>query len=454
MKLSSTKLAFLLQEGEGYKVEFKEKITDLDREIVAFANSSGGSIFLGVMDDGAIKGINVTNSLKSQIFDIARNCDPSIQIELICHDKEKILEIRVAEGRDKPYRCRDGFFIRIGPSSQKMKRDEIIKLINDSGKIQFDQAFNDTFDFKKDFSEEALSEFLKYCGITTKLPVIDILLNLGVVKQERKKVIFTNTGILFFAKTPQKFFPESYITLVKYYSQDRFSIVDKQDIQGNLIQQIEHSMNFIVRNMAVEPDTTFRSKQSFSRREERYEYPLAALREAIINAVTHRDYYYDSSHIYIHIYPDHIDIENPGGLFNGMNIENLGKRSVRRNRLIADLLHHAKYIERVGSGFDRMKQALAQNNNPPLEINATNFFDLRFYKRIPNITVSKMTQRQAILYHLIEERQQVTKRNVTTALNVSDDTAVNELNVLIKLGLIKKEGKGKATYYVIRQSHQ
>lgn len=440
-------LAFSLQEGEGYKVEFKERIADLDREIVAFANSSGGSIFLGVSDDGAVKGISITNQLKSQVIDIAHNCDPSIRVELLSHTKEKILEVHVFEGVDKPYRCKDGFFLRMGSSTQKLKRDEIVNLINNSGKIHFDQAFNHSFAYPKDFSKETLTEFLKYCGITTKLPILDVLVNLGVAKEEKNKLLFTNAGILFFAKEPQKFIPESYITAIKYSSNDRFSIIDKQDIYGNLIQQIEHSMNFIMRNMSVAADITFPIKKSLARRENQYEYPLAALREAIVNAVMHRDYYYNSSHIYIHLYPDRIDIENPGGLSYGLTLENLGKRSIRRNRLIADLLHHANYIERVGSGFDRMKQTLAQNNNPPLEVSATNFFDIRFYKRIPNIAASTLTQRQAILYQLIQERQQITKKEAALALNVSDDTAVKEVNVLLKLGIIKKTGQGKATRY-------
>lgn len=439
-------LNFILQEGEGYKIEFKERMADLDREIVAFANSSGGSIFLGVSDDCIIKGIQITNQLKSQIVDIARNCDPHIQVALVSHHQNKVLEIKVLEGTDKPYRCRDGFYFRIGPSSQKMKRDEIVKLIHDSGKIHFDQAFNPAFNFNKDFSQEKLSQFLKYCDIKTHLTTKDILLNLGVVKEESHKLIFTNAGILFFAKSPQSFIPESYITAVRYSSSDRFSIIDKQDIYGDLIYQIEQSMSFILRNIAVEADLSFRSK-SLARRENLYDYPPSALREAIVNAVTHRDYYYDGSHIYIHIYPDHIDIENPGGLPSGLSLENLGKRSVRRNRLIADLLHHAKYIERVGSGFDRMKQSLIQNNNPSLEVSATNFFDIRFYKRTPDISISELTQRQALLYQILIERNRITKNEAAIALQVSDDTAVRELNKLIKLGLIKKSGMGKATIY-------
>lgn len=441
-----TDISFIIQEGEGYFIEFKEKISDLDREIVAMANASGGSVFLGIADDGRIKGIEVTNQLKSQIVDIARNCDPSIKIELINHSTEKVLEIRVPEGIDKPYKCKDGFFLRTGPSSQKLKRDEIIALINHSGKIQFDQTFNINFDYEQDFSAEALSEFLKCCNITTGISLEDILINLGVAKNENNKLILTNAGILFFAKSPQKFFPESYVTTVKYSSADRFSIIDRQDIKGSLIQQIEHTMNFILRNISVATSITL--QHSLGRSDYIYDYPIVALREAVINAITHRDYFYDSSHIYVHIYPDHIDIENPGGLYHGLKTEDLGRRSVRRNKLIADLLFHAKYIEKLGSGFDRMKKTLTQNNNPPLEVHATNFFDLRFYKRVSDPAVSALTTRQIVLYNLFQERRHFTKKEVAIALNVSDDTAVRELNILLKAGLIEKSGTGKSIQYL------
>jgi len=288
-----------------------------------------------------------------------------------------------------------------------------------------------------------LKEFLKRCGIATNLSIKDILINLNIAKEEKKTLFFTNAGVLFFAKDPQKFFPESCVTAVRYKTSDRFSIIDKKDFTGSIIQQIEDSIDFMVRHINV--SITITSTQIA--RQEVYDYPIVALREAIVNAVTHRDYYYDSSHIYIHMYPTHMDIENPGGLLRGISIENLGKRSARRNRLIADLLHRVKFIERVGSGFDRMQHALDENDNPPLEVSATNFFNIRFYRRIPDVNLSHLTHRQTTIYQLIRERKIITKTDVAAALNVSGDTALRDLNILVKQGLIIKSGAGKATVY-------
>lgn len=433
-------------EGENQRVEFKEKLNNLDREVVAFANAVGGSIYLGIADDGKLIGIDITNRLKSQIVDISRNCDPGINIKLLEHHHNNLLEIQVQEGKDKPYRCKDGFFLRIGPSTQKLKRDEIVNLINDSDKIHFDESINNRFIYPKDFATNKLKDFLKRCGLDTTLSIKDILINLNVATEEKKTLSFTNAGVLFFANNPQQFLPESSITAVRYKTSDRFSIIDKKDFTGSLIQQIENSIDFIVRHMNVSVKIT----SAQVARQEVYDYPIVALREAIVNAVTHRDYCYDSSHIYIHMYSNHIDIENPGGLLHGLSIENLGKRSARRNRLIADLLHRVKFIERVGSGFDRMQHSLAKNNNPPLEISATNFFNIRFYQRIPNINLSDLTQRQTTIYQLIQERQTIRKNEIANALNISGDTALRDLNALVKLGLIIKSGTGKATVYKSR----
>lgn len=109
MKLTKQDLEIILQEGEGQTIEFKESFTSqVVRDIAAFANAIGGRIFIGVNDAGQIKGIDITNGLKSQITDIARNCDPAISVSLQILDN--VLVITVDDGANKPYQCRDGFF--------------------------------------------------------------------------------------------------------------------------------------------------------------------------------------------------------------------------------------------------------------------------------------------------------------------------------------------------------
>ncbi len=307
----------------------------------------------------------------------------------------------------------------------------------------FDEAINRRFDFENDFSKEGMQKYLKRCNLDLNVPPEEILLSLSVAKKTNSSFQLMNAGVIFFAKDPQYFFPESYITAVRYKSNDRFSIIDRKDFSGSPLSQIEESLAFIIRHMNVSASFT----DLGGVRQDIYDYPPIALREAIVNAITHRDYLYDASHIYIHMYPSYIDIENPGGLYHGITIEDLGRRSVRRNRLLADLLYRARYIERIGSGFDRMRIALAENNNPPLEVVATNFFNIRFFKRSEDPKLQKLTERQLAIYHCFLERRAVTKREIATSLQMSEDTIIRELKVLIELRLIKKQGQGKSTSY-------
>lgn len=114
--MNGEELKLILEEGENRTTEFKENMEGLDKEIVAFSNAHGGRILLGVSDSGEIQEINITNRLKSQIQDIANNCQP--RVDILIEEFDKILIIEVPEGEKKPYMCSRGFYLRIGPNSQ------------------------------------------------------------------------------------------------------------------------------------------------------------------------------------------------------------------------------------------------------------------------------------------------------------------------------------------------
>ena len=136
--MNQEKLKFILQEGEGQFIEFKESFDKkIAQEIVAFANAEGGKVFIGITDKSEIKGIKTTNKLKSQIQNIVKNCDPSINISI--KEFENIVIIEIKEGADKPYKCSTGFYSRQGANSQKMSRDEILDFAIGEGKIRFDE---------------------------------------------------------------------------------------------------------------------------------------------------------------------------------------------------------------------------------------------------------------------------------------------------------------------------
>ena len=121
--------------------------------------------------------MEITNKLLSQIQDIVRNCDPSIHIELHKNKQHSVLVILVQEGENKPYKCSDGFFLRVGPNAQKLKRDEIVQFINNVGETHFDEIYNQKFEFPDNFSSNAFQTYLKHCGFNLKASEEDILLS-------------------------------------------------------------------------------------------------------------------------------------------------------------------------------------------------------------------------------------------------------------------------------------
>ena len=438
-------MKFIVAEGESQRIEFKENVGNLDKEMVAMANAAGGSIFLGIDDNGDIRGIDISNRLLSAIQNIARNCDPEVAISTQKHPGN-VLEIKVEEGENKPYRCRSGFFLRVGPNCQKLRRDEIKDFILAEGNFHFDETICKKFRFNEDFDPDKLKRYLSISNINTRQDITDILYNLDVATIKEKKFYLNNAGVLFFAKNPQKFLKESFLTCILYRGSERYEIIDRKDFYGDLITIAEESLQYLFKQIKV----SYKISGS-GRRTEIFEYPPVVVREAIINALTHRDYYFDTTHIYVHFFADRFEIENPGGLVKGLKFEDLGKRSIRRNRTIADLLYRAKYIERMGSGIERMRKSLEENNNPLMEIAASNYFSIRFYPRVEQVTISNLTERQTRLYQFISEKKIANKKECAIWINASEDTSLRELKVLMDKKLILREGIGKSTVYILNE---
>ena len=163
--MNKQELDFILQEGEGLTIEFKEGFDSKDFAVAltSFANASGGKIFLGVTDSGEIKGYELTNKLKSQIIDAAKSCDPPLNIRI--RRVEGIIIIEVEESRNKPHKSSSGFYTRQGASSVKLSRDQIVDLINEEGKVRFDESINRDFEYPQEFDSGKLNEYLEKAGI-------------------------------------------------------------------------------------------------------------------------------------------------------------------------------------------------------------------------------------------------------------------------------------------------
>ncbi len=374
---SSKNLKSILKKGENYKTEFKEKIDRLDKEIVAFANSSGGQIYIGITDEGKIKGVNITNKLKSQIEDIAKNCDPRIPIALQVIQKKKILIVEVKESKNKPHRCSSGFYIRSGASSQKLNTEEIRDFMEDEDLLNFDKVPCKEFDFKKDFDKEKLFSFMDRTGIKySRRTYIQLLEKLKVSKRQNSKVILNNAGALFFSKDLSRIYFHTEIACGAFKGKDKVIVLDSARFNTDLIENVEGAMSFLWKNLRARHELIPRS----TRRINVLEIPADALREALINAVTHRNYRVRGVFIQLEIYDDRVEISNFGGLHRELKKSEFGTKSVTRNPLIAALMLRAGHIEQMGTGIKKMRDLVKKEGLPPIKFKFTNFTTLTFYR--------------------------------------------------------------------------
>ena len=347
----------LILTGEGYHIEFKRTLDkSLIDEVCAFANSSGGYILMGVDDNKKIKGIDTSNRFRSQIQDTLSRLQPKLNITV--EVKKNLIVIHVPEGQEKPYGCPRGFFMRIGANSQKMTRNEIISFFKKEGRVHFEELVNEKADFKKDFDPKAFKHFLKLSGISSTIQRETLLQNLDCLTSDKK---FTNLGVLFFAKDLDFIMNYAYVDCVLFRGQDKVKILDRKQYKGNIIQNIEDALSFVQRHTNTEYVITGQP-----RREEIPDYPETALRETIVNAVCHRDYFERRCHVVVEVFADRVEIYNPGGLPSGLDPKEFGTKSVPRNLLVADMLHRANYIEKAGTGINRIKQALSKHKKKVL----------------------------------------------------------------------------------------
>ena len=382
MALAATDIDILVQQGEGTTLEFKENLSvSFARELVALANTAGGKILLGVSDDGVVKGVKDTNALRARIQDIARNCDPPVKV--LANRVGDVFAVEVRESAAKLVQCSDGFFWRQGAVTQKLSRDEIRDFFRTEGAIRFDLSPCPRFNYPDDFDRGKFDTWLRLSGITAGQSVEDVLVNIEVAERNGEGLLFRNAGVLFFAKNVRHFFTEAYITCLLGRGTDKVHTLDRKDFNGGIVADIEDTMRFIERN------TRLAYRIEGLRRQNIPEYPMEAVREAITNAVMHRDWFMaDAANVFVELYADRIEVISPGALPKGMTVADLGHKAMRRNPLVADLLHRIDFIEKAGTGIRRIRDGAKAVDCPEPVFKADNFVTVTFR---PNPEVRQAT---------------------------------------------------------------
>jgi len=461
---AQSQVDLLVREGEGLSVEFKERYTPrIAEDIVAFANAKGGTVLLGVRDDGVVVGERLTNDMKAKVISLARNCGPSLSV--VASQVGRIVTISVPEGTDKPYSCSSGYYRRLDGSTQKMSHDELRIMFADSEPLPFEEKTTRRFSFK-DVSEDKIRAFIGEADIRIgQVSVPDFLHSLKVADGDHVK----HAGILFFAKDVYEYLHQAQVTLLAFKGTERLHIYDRRDVRDDLLTQFNEAVTFLQKHLNV------RSEIHGVDREDIYEIPLEVLREAVVNALMHRDYSMTGTQVSIEVFDDRVEIVNPGGLPRGLSVDDLGTVSVRRNELIADLFFRLHKVERVGMGIQNMKQALAAAGLRPPSFLPDAFFRAVFWRApefgpkqaalpsgaqdsglanglvdgLANGLANGLVESQKEMLRLISANPRISKRSMASSTGISTTAVDKNLAILKSKGLLRRIGSARSGHWEI-----
>ena len=430
----------LIKQGESEKLEFKKSLAEREeilRTITAFSNTSGGTIIIGIDERKNIIGIKPE---KGEIEGLENSINQLIEpkvypdFQLIPYDNKLILRIDVHEGLNKPYFYKGACYVRKGNVTRRLDRDGVVELV--SHKVTFDSLiFEGTF--KAD--EELIEEFLKKARDRRKMKIESsapefVLRKLGLVKDEKVR----NGALLLFSRNCSSYFPQAVIKIGYFEGEN---VLDETLIEGPLQIQVESALDFIKGH--IRKGYIIKGLE----RIERWEYPLEAIREALVNAVLHRDYFSPSS-IRVKVGEFGITVENPGELPPPLKIEDLSKEhpSIPRNPLVSRAFYYMGYFEEWGSGTIRMIKALKEAGLPSPEFTQDRGYFKVWIKSFKSIEEA-LNENEKELLDFIRARKIVNRNDCESFLKLSERSVRRILSKLEKLGLIRKVEKGKKTKY-------
>ena len=343
-----------IEKKEDIHTEFKRTINreDLAKAITCFANTDGGQIVIGVEDNGNIAGVEDTDSLMRKVDDISFNrCEPPVTViqETVDIDEKTVVIINVPKGDQRPYRTGSGlYYIRSSNRCRQASRQELLRLFQAAESLYFDETEvfrTSVSDLDQDSFKRFFRDFLNM-KITTE-NIHTYMKNLKVISSGDKPTL---SGILFFGIQPQVFFPTTKV-IAAYIKGNDISIppTDKKEIKGKIPEILENTLQFL--RLHLREEHKIRGMES-----ELYpEIPIEALREALVNAVAHRDYTI-SAPIRIFIFTNRVEFHTPGNLPNSVTIESMkiGGSHVLRNPTLYNFLAKMGLVTDIGSGVKRI----------------------------------------------------------------------------------------------------
>ena len=434
-----------MQFQESETVELKRTYVDeLRKEIIAMANGAGGTIYVGVNDDGTVEGVEAPDSMIQRIANGVRDAiKPDVTMFLHYETQtvsgKNILAISIQPGTNKPYYLAakglrpEGVFVRQGTSSVPASDAAIRRMIKETDGENYEdmRSLNQALTFEA--AERAFRKENLAFGLSQ-------MRSLGMMGADG---LYTNLALLLSDQCPH------IIKAATFSGENQQDFQDRREFGGSLLTQISDAYAYLdLRNHNhASFDGLYRTDQK--------DYPVPALREALLNAVVHRDYAFSAGTL-ISVYADRMEFVSVGGLVHGISLDDvLLGLSVCRNPKLANVFYRLKLIEAYGTGLKKIQSAYESDAQRPAFLATPNAFKVVLPRKAPHHTdsVSKRNagERAATILEYIKANGSATRHDVEALLDVKTATAVRAIRELLDTGAIVTVGKGKNTRYVIAE---
>lgn len=437
---------------ENKTTEFKrEYVDDIKNTIIAFANCDGGTLYIGVNDDGTVCGVDNVDDIMLRVTNAIRDSvRPDITMFVECHNDvmndKPIVRITVQRGTARPYYLQrkgirpEGVYIRQGASTVSATDAAILNMI----KVTSGDSYEEARSLEQHLTFQKTADFLKKRKVEFGKNQMRTLHLIG------EDNMYTNLGFLLSDQCTHM------IKLAVFEGSRKTVFKDRRELSGSLLEQLEAAFNYI--------DRYNRTRAEFSGldRLDMRDYPPEAIREALLNAIVHRDYSFSGAAL-ISIFDDRIEFVTIGGLIKGITLADvkLGV-SVLRNQYLANIFYRLRLIEAYGTGILKINECYdnyvvkplieVTDNAFKITLPNTNFHEegsntLNSPKTGGSTSVTKKEERINAVLKLCRNKGFIIRSDVETVLGVSQSTAILLLRELTNDGTLIKKGKTKNLRY-------
>jgi ATP-dependent DNA helicase RecG len=460
-------LSALLAGGPGDRAVFLPARTG--RQVVAeglaaLANADGGTLVLGVAPKGTVQGGADPAALRDLVLDAALQTDPPLILpspQLVEMLGGAVMAIQVPEGLPHVYSLKGVYWTRMGANNRPLTTPELRQLLLDRSESGYESKPIPEARLE-DLDEARISRYLDQVGLAPDADALQALLSRGCVTRlngdglPAAQPAPTVAGLLLFGRDPQRFLRSAEVICVRYAGETMSDEFVRQDIGGTLADQVRQAEAFVTTNMRR--GMRIRGLA----REETTEYPLPVVREAIVNAIAHRDYSIRGEGARVLMFSDRLEVYSPGRLPGHVTLANLKDERYSRNEAIVAVLSDMGYIERLGYGIDRMIATMQEAGLPePLFDEMSAGFKVTLRSASPDI-VSAAPQAQPWGHSFLNERQEAALAHIRQQGRITNgdlaelypdvhpETIRRDLADLVERNLLLRIGTKRATYYILK----